>query len=55
MLGKFKDLGQKMFEAGLIRFGYIDVLVNDHKFIKDEILPYFLIYVGERWEEPFGL
>jgi hypothetical protein len=39
----------------VIRFGFIDVLKNDHRFIRDEILPYFLIYVRENFDEPYGV
>ena len=31
---------------GIIGFGYFDVILNDSKYIKDEIMPYFLMYVG---------
>jgi hypothetical protein len=39
----------------LITFGFIDVLKNDSRFIRDQIMPYFLIYVGENIEDPYGV
>lgn len=35
--------------------GYLDVSKNDNYFIKDEIFPFFLIYLYDNFEDPFGV
>ena len=42
-------------EEGLLAFGYFDVTKNDNQYIRDEIFPYFLIYVIDNFEDPYGL
>ena len=54
MLDKFKELAEKNHEEGLIVFGFFDVMSNDSRHIKDEIVPYLLIYHGNI-EEAMGL
>lgn len=39
----------------MIRFGYIDILKNDNRFIKDEIMPYFLVYIRDNFDDPYGV
>jgi len=39
----------------VIIFGAIDVLKNDSPYILDEIFPYFLVYVGDNLEDPYGV
>ena len=40
----YGNLGDKMYNPRIVRFGFIDALKNDHKLIKNSILPKFLIF-----------
>lgn len=52
---KYCLLASKHYEDGTIIFGYFDVTRNDNRFIRDEIFPYFLIYVFDDFEDPYGV
>lgn len=55
MLTDFHHMAIKHREEGLLAFGYFDVTKNDNQYIRDEIFPYFLIYVIDNFEDPYGL
>jgi hypothetical protein len=54
MLRQYADLAEKLYDKEIVSFGYYDIFKNDHPRIKDEILPYFLIFTKDK-TEPFGL
>ena len=55
LLAEFSELAKKHFEEKVIIFGFIDVTRNDNRFIRDEIFPYFLLYVTDNFEDAYGL
>ena len=55
ILKQFEELASRHHEAGQLLFGYFDVSNNDNRLIKDEIFPYFLIYVLDNFEDPYGI
>lgn len=48
LLKKYIELAKKMYQAGVIQFGYIDVFLNDVAKIPEPIVPHFYIYEGDQ-------
>lgn len=55
LLRDFTVIARKHREPGTLLFGYFDVTLNDHRLIRDEIFPYFLIYLYDNFEDPYGV